>query len=415
MMSRFASVAAAPPIEVFALTREFNNDPCPIKVNLGVGAYRTDEGKPWVLPVVRQVEQELALDHSLNHEYLPVLGLSALSSAAVTMLLGSDSTAVNTGRAFGIQCLSGTGALSVGAMFLKRILHYDTYYYSSPTWGNHKLIFDTAGFSHGRQYRYWNAATKSLDFDGMCEDLLAAPENSVIILHACAHNPTGCDPTPDQWTRIAEIVRQRKLFPFFDSAYQGFASGDLDKDAKAVRLFCEQDIELFCSQSFSKNFGLYNERVGNLTVLMSRVELASAVQSQMTLLVRAVYSNPPAHGARVVATILNNKSLFASWQECITTMANRISEMRLQLRDRLVKLNTPGNWDHITRQIGMFSFTGLTPEQCDHLVHAHHVYLLRNGRVNMAGLSYANLDHVAQAIHSAVTEYPDSSQQQQQR
>ncbi|XP_037068128.1 aspartate aminotransferase, cytoplasmic-like [Pollicipes pollicipes] len=405
-MSRFADVQTAPPIEVFALTRGFNADQHPKKVNLGVGAYRSEEGKPWVLPVVRKLEVMLAADETLNHEYLPVLGLDALSKAAVHLLLGTDCPAVIENRAIGVQALSGTGALYIGALFLRKILGYDTYYYSQPTWGNHKLIFDTAGFKQGRAYRYWDPKTKNIDFDGMCEDLRQAPENSVVILHACAHNPTGCDPTDEQWKQLCEIIREKKLFPFFDSAYQGFASGDPDKDAKAVRHFAKEGLELFCSQSFSKNFGLYNERVGNLTVVMSDPELAAAVQTQLTLVVRATYSNPPAHGARVVAATLTNKDLFAEWQDCIKVMSARIIQMREALRDRLVKLGTPGTWDHITRQIGMFSFTGLTPQQCEYLISEHHIYMLRSGRANMAGLSSANLDHVAAAIHDAVTKFP---------
>lgn len=405
-MSIFSNVQDAPPIEVFALSRAYNADQSPKKVNLGVGAYRTDEGKPWVLPVVRKLEAQLAADETLNHEYLPVLGLDAFSKAAVHMLLGTDCPAVIDNRALGVQSLSGTGALFIGAKFLQKILGYDTYYYSAPTWGNHKLIFDTAGFKQGKAYRYWDPVTKNIDFDGMCEDLKNAPENSVIILHACAHNPTGCDPTDAQWKQVAEIMRERKLFAFFDSAYQGFASGDLDKDARTVRYFAKEGFELFCAQSFSKNFGLYNERCGNLTMVMKDAELAAAVLSQMTLVVRAVYSNPPAHGARIVAATLTNKDLFAEWQDHIHTMSGRIIQMREALRDRLVKLGTPGNWDHITRQIGMFSFTGLTAQQCEYLGNEHHIYLLSSGRVNMAGFNTSNIDYVATAIHDAVTKFP---------
>jgi len=405
-MSRFGNVQTGPPIEVFALTRAYNADPHPNKVNLGVGAYRTDEGKPWVLPVVRKLEAQLAADETLNKEYMPVLGLDAFSRAAVHMLLGTECPAVIENRALGVQTLSGTGALCVGAMFLQKLLGYDTYYYSQPTWGNHKLVFDTAGFKQGKAYRYWDPVTKGIDFAGMCEDLRNAPENSVIILHGCAHNPTGCDPTQEQWKQIADIMKEKKLFPFFDSAYQGFASGNLEKDSWAVRFFAKEGFELFCAQSFSKNFGLYNERVGNLTVVMSEAELATAVQSQLTLLVRATYSNPPSHGARIVAATLTNKDLFGEWEECIKTMSGRIIQMREALRDRLVKLGTPGTWDHITNQIGMFSFTGLTPQQCQYLVSEHHVYLLSSGRINIAGLTTSNIDFVADALHDAINKFP---------
>lgn len=276
-MSRYSAVAAVPPIEVFQMTKRYNEDSSEHKVNLGVGgtflikicdsfdkknlivAYRTNEGKSWVLPVVREAEKKLAADDTLNKEYLPVLGLEEFTQAATTMLLGEDSPAIKQNRVFGVQALSGTGALRVGAEFLARVMKYDTYYFSDPTWGNHKMVFHNAGFKPGKPYRYWSANNLGLDIDGFLEDLRNAPENSVIILHACAHNPTGCDPTREQWKQIADIMQEKKLFPFFDSAYQGFASGDLDKDAWALRYFIERGFELVCAQSFAKNFGLYSK------------------------------------------------------------------------------------------------------------------------------------------------------------
>jgi len=403
--SRYDVVEQAPPIEVFALTRGFTEDKFPQKVNLGVGAYRTDEGKPWVLPVVRQVEQSMANDDSLNKEYLPVLGLEAMASAATKMLLGEDSTPLKEGRAFGIQSLSGTGALRVGAEFLCRILGYDTVYISDPSWENHNLVFKNAGFKTFKTYRYWDPTTKGLDFKGMISDLESAPENAVVILHACAHNPTGVDPTMEQWEEIASVVRSKRLFPFFDSAYQGFASGSLERDAVAVRYFAEKGFEFVCAQSFAKNFGLYAERVGNLTVVTENKENIPKVKSQITLLIRAMYSNPPKHGATVVATVLNNPALFAQWQHCIETMSSRIKLMRAGLKERLIKLGTPGTWDHITQQIGMFSYTGLNPRQVEYLINDKHIYLLKSGRINMCGVTSSNIDYVAQSIHDAVTKY----------
>lgn len=401
-MSRYDGVQAGPPIEVFALTAAFTNDTSPNKVNLGVGAYRTEESKPWVLPVVRKVEEMLAKDMSLNKEYLPVLGLPAFSTAATSMLLGPESKLLAEGKAVGIQTLSGTGALRVAAEFLARTLNYSVVYSSDPTWENHKLVFINAGFKEYRSYRYWDAKTKSLDLQGMLADLNAAPENAVVILHACAHNPTGLDPTEDQWKEIAKVVKAKKLYPLFDSAYQGFASGDLDKDAWAVRYFVEQNFELLCCQSFAKNFGLYNERVGNITLVSNTPANLSKVLSQITLLIRGSYSNPPNHGARVVATALNDPQLFDEWKGCIKTMADRIRLMRTGLRDLLVKHKAPGNWDHIVSQIGMFSYTGLTPRQVDYLRVEYHIYMLQSGRVNMCGLTLNNLEYVAKAITDAV-------------
>jgi len=244
-----------------------------------------------------------------------------------------------------------------------------------------------------------------LDLNGMLEDLRKAPENAVVILHAVAHNPTGVDPTQEQWKEIAKVVEERKLFPLMDSAYQGFASGDLDRDGWAVRYFVERGFELLCCQSFAKNFGLYNERVGNITLVTKNPENLARVQSQITLLIRGMYSNPPQHGARIVATALNDPSLFEEWRVCIKTMSDRIRQMRSGLKDRLVALGTPGTWDHIVNQIGMFSYTGLTVKQVEFLRAEKHIYMLKSGRINMCGLTLANLDYVANAIHEAVTKH----------
>jgi len=403
MSSQFSEVTAAAPIEVFHVMKNFADDPSDSKVNLSVGAYRTPDSKPWVLPVVKKVEQQMAADTTLNHEYLPILGLDAMSTAATRMLLGEDSPAIAQGRSTGVQTLSGTGALRVAADFLHTILGRTCYYYSVPTWGNHKLIYNTAGFTQEKTYRYWCAESRSLDIDGMCEDLKNAPEGAVIILHSCAHNPTGVDPTQDQWKRIADVMEERKLFPIMDCAYQGFASGDLMKDAWAVRYFVERGFELFACQSFAKNFGLYNERVGNLTIVVKDAAVIANVRSQLSIIVRANYSNPPHHGARVVATVLNTPEYFKEWSDHIRTMANRVIEMRAGLRSRLEALNTPGTWEHITNQIGMFSFTGLSPAQVEYLTKEHHIYLLKNARINICGLTPSNLDYVANAINKAVT------------
>ena len=225
------------------------------------------------------------------------------------------------------------------------------------------MVFKNSGFTELRKYRYWDAAGKGLDFDGMMEDLEAAPENAVIILHACAHNPTGVDPTKEQWAKMADLIQRKKLFPFFDCAYQGFASGCLDTDAWSVRYFLERGFELFCSQSFSKNFGLYNERAGNLTVVLNDANSVANFKSQMTLIIRAMYSNPPAHGGRIVDTVMADPAMYDEWRGCIRTMAERIIAMRAGLRSRLEQLGTPGSWEHITQQIGMFSYTGLGPSQ----------------------------------------------------
>ncbi|KAM3960109.1 glutamate oxaloacetate transaminase 1 [Aphomia sociella] len=406
MGSRFQVVEQGPPIEVFQLNRLFIEDSHQNKVNLTVGAYRDENGKPWVLPVVQKMEKQLAADASLLHEYLPVLGLDQFCAASVSMLLGEDNPAIAAGRAFGVQVLSGTGGLRVGAEFLNKHLKYTTFYYSSPTWENHHLVFVNSGFTTPRTYRYWNPKTRAIDFDGFIEDLKNAPENSVILLHACAHNPTGIDPTHEQWEKIADVMEERKLFPFFDSAYQGFASGDLDRDAWAVRYFIKRGFELVCAQSYAKNFGLYNERVGNLTVVVSDASLVAALKSQLTWVVRGMYSNPPAHGARVVANVLGNPQLFDEWRGHIKTMSSRVFQMREALRAELIKLGTPGNWDHIVKQIGLFSYTGLTQRQVEYLIQEYHIYLLKSGRINICGLNPSNIQYVAKAFNDAVIKFP---------
>ncbi|XP_033102887.1 aspartate aminotransferase, cytoplasmic-like [Anneissia japonica] len=401
--SFFSHVQPATPVAVFQLTADYKADKSPVKVNLGVGAYRTDDGVPWVLPAVRQVEEQMAADRSLDHEYLPIAGLQEFSTAAVKVILGDDNPAILQNRTMGFQALSGTGAIRLGADFLSRHLHSTLVYVPVPTWANHYGIFQNAHFKEVRTYRYWKKETRALDFEGMMEDIQGAPEGAVVILHACAHNPTGVDLTNDQWKKMAEIIQERKLFPFFDAAYIGFASGDLERDSWAIRYFASKGMELFAAQSFSKNFGLYNERVGNLAVVVNDADCKSRIKSQLELIARPMWSNPPNHGARIVATILNNPTLNQQWREHIKEMSQRVLQMRELLYQRLKALGTPGTWNHIVDQIGMFSFTGLGPKQVESLKTKHHVYCMKSGRINMCALTTKNVDYVAQAIHDVVT------------
>lgn len=405
--SRFAEISQDPPIEVFELTRQYNEDTFPNKVNLGVGSYKDDNGKPWVLPVVRTVEQQIANDLTLNHEYLPVLGLPEFTSSAVKLALGNNSHAVVNNMAFGVQTISGTGAIKVALDFLIR--HgYSVFYASNPTWGNHNQMAKMCGFTV-KKYRYYDAATKSIDFRGMVEDLENAPQDSVIILHGCAHNPSGMDLTMDQWKVLSKLIHQKKLFPIFDTAYQGFCSGDLDKDAAAIRYFVDEGHELFVTQSFAKNMGLYNERCGNLTCVVNNPEYVPRLKSKLTTIVRTNYSNPPAHGARIAAAILNNKALNDEWRENMKTMANRMNSMRKLLYQKLNILGAPGNWDHILSSVGLFTFTGLNERQCNALIRDYHIYLLRNGRINVSALTVGNMDYVANAIRDVATNIADEA------
>ncbi|KAJ8951861.1 hypothetical protein NQ318_019837 [Aromia moschata] len=391
-------------IDVFELFMRFHRDTHENKLNLAIGvAYRDDSGLPWTLPVVRTAEQTVAEDENLDNEYLPVLGLEEFTTAATRWLLGSDSIAVVEKRAFGVQSISGANALRLGAEFLSQVLGKTVFYYSNPTWRSHELLFKNGGMAEARQYRYWSEKTKNLDFDGLLEDLESAPRGSVVILHACAQNPTGCDPTEDQWRRIAGVMREKGLFPFFDTALQGFASGDLVRDAFAVRLFERMGFELFCAQSFSKNLGLYNERVGNLVVVLNDPKLVDPVKSQFTLIVRGMYSNPPSHGARIASYILNNTNLYDKWQDNVLTMFTRMKEMRGSLRGALEQLGAPGDWSLITRQVGMACDTGLTESQCEVLIERHHIYVLKSGRFNICAVTSANVDLIAKAIYDVFT------------
>jgi len=407
MASWFEKVETAPPIEVFALTQAFNEDTNPDKVNLSVGAYRTNEGKPWVLPVVRTVEAQMAADQTLNHEYLPVAGFPDFRKGAIRLLLGDDSPAIAQNRVDGIQAIGGTGALRIGMDFLKSTLGCSVVYVSKPTWGNHKGIAKSLGYAAIKEYRYWDDANRRLDIDGMLEDLGNAPPRSVILLHMCAHNPSGIDPTKEQWQKIADVIKSKQLFPFFDCAYQGFSSGNLDQDSSSLREFVAQGFEVFAAQSFSKNFGLYNERVGNLVFVTSKPEQVAAVRSQAMMCVRQTWSNSPNHGARVVATVLNNKALSDDWRGNVKTMAERILQMRNLLYQKLRELGTPGTWEHIITQSGMFSYTGLNKKQCEHLVNHYHIYLLNSGRINMCGLTTGNVEYVAKAINDVVNNITD--------
>lgn len=400
--SIFSHVPVVPTDIVFALKAEFDADTATDKVNLGIGAYRTDEGKPYVLPVVKKVEEMMVADKTLNHEYLPIDGLRDMSQAASKLILGEDSLAVTQNRVCAVQGISGTGAGRLCFEFTQRHHAVKTAYISKPTWGNHKKMLDHAGYSDLREYTYYNAETRGFNLEGMLADLEEAPEGSVIVLHACAHNPSGVDPSHDEWVKIADVMEKKKHLTIFDAAYQGFVSGDPDSDAWAVRYFVQRGFEMLIFQSFAKNFGLYNERCGNVTVVCANNEVAMNIQSQMKAIIRPWYSNPPNHGARIVATVLNNPALREEWKEQLRGMAGRILAMRELLFQKLKMQETPGDWSHIINQKGMFTFTGLNPQQVAALKEKYHVYLLGNGRINMCGLTPANMDYVATAILSVV-------------
>lgn len=402
------TVPQAPEDALFGLARAYKADQSPLKVDLGIGAYRDDNAKPWVLPVVKKADEILRNNPELNHEYAPIAGVPDFTSKAAELILGADSPALKEKRATSMQTISGTGAVHLGALFLAKFYKGNrTVYLSNPTWANHKQIFGNVGLQVA-DYPYFSKKTNGLDFDGMKAAIRAAPDRSIILLHPCAHNPTGVDPTLDQWKELAGIISQKKHFPFFDCAYQGFASGNLAQDAAAIRYFIDQGFETVVCQSFAKNFGLYGERAGCFHAVTSPGPDASTtisrIGSQLAILQRSEISNPPLYGARIAATVLNDATLFAEWEDNLKTMSGRIITMRNELRSRLEKLGTPGTWNHITDQIGMFSFTGLSEAQVLKLREDYHIYMTKNGRISMAGLNSKNIDHVANAINKVVRE-----------
>ncbi|XP_021741506.1 aspartate aminotransferase, cytoplasmic-like isoform X1 [Chenopodium quinoa] len=402
MDSVFANVVQAPEDPILGVTVAYNKDPSPVKLNLGVGAYRTEEGKPLVLNVVRKAEQLLVNDPSHLKEYLPILGLSDFNKLSAKLILGADSPAILENRVATSQCLSGTGSLRVGTEFLARHYHQRTIYIPQPTWGNHPKVFTLGGLIV-KSYRYYDPATRGLDLQGLLEDLNSAESGAVVLFHACAHNPTGVDPTLEQWEQIRQLVRSKALLPFFDSAYQGFASGSLDEDAQSVRMFVADGGECFIAQSYAKNMGLYGERVGALSIVCKTADVASRVESQLKLVVRPMYSNPPIHGASIVAKVLKDKNLYDEWTVELKGMADRIISMRQQLFDAITTRGTPGDWSHIIKQIGMFTFTGLNAEQVSFMRQEYHIYMTSDGRISMAGLSSRTVPHLADAVHAAVT------------
>jgi len=400
----FAHMTEAPPDPILRTASDYAADSDPRKVNLGIGAYRTEEGKPYVLDVVRDAEFDMLkeLGTKVNKEYSTIDGPAPLKKLTQNLVFGEHSNAVKEGRICSVQALSGTGSLRVCAEFMKvHLPEAKQIWISDPTWGNHFAIFKKAGIET-KTYPYFNSKTNGFDCDGMIKALKTAAPGSIVLLHACAHNPTGVDPTEAEWRRIAAVCKERKLIPLMDSAYQGYASGDLDKDAFAIRLFEQMGFEFFLCQSFAKNLGLYGERIGMLHIVCSDADRAKTVLSQLKLVIRPMYSNPPIHGAHLVMKILGDPERLAAWKKQLADMANRIQEVRTLLRTGLEKKGTPGTWDHITSQIGMFSYTGLTEPMCERLIQEHHIYLLKSGRISMAGLNKSNMQYMVNSVDEVV-------------
>jgi aspartate/tyrosine/aromatic aminotransferase len=395
------AVPPGPPDAILGIKQAFKRDTDPRKVNVCVGAYRTDDGKPYVLKCVREAEKRIAADPNLNIEYLPQRGDQEFAALSRGVLMG-DCAAIRENRVATVQSLSGTGALRIGAAFVGKFFKSKKVFVSNPTWGTHKSIMAHAGVEIG-SYRYWDTNTRGLDFDGMMTDICSAPPGSIFLLHACAHNPTGVDPTPAQWEQISAAMKSKGHIAWFDSAYQGFASGDLDKDAFAVQFFLKDGHNIMASVSYAKNFGLYGQRIGSFSVCCANEQNCSDVLSQLDIIIRNLYSNPPLHGMRIVKTVLKDPELVKLWREDMIVMSTRINDMRKAMRGALEKIGTPGDWSHITSQIGMFTYTGLTKEQSRAMLQKHHVYMLENGRISMAGITTKNVSYVANAIKTVLT------------
>ncbi|KAI1717917.1 aminotransferase class I and II domain-containing protein [Ditylenchus destructor] len=394
----FGNVELGPPDAILGVTEAYKRDTNPKKINLGVGAYRDDQGKPFILPSVRTAEEEI-IKSNMDHEYAGIAGIAEFTQNSIKLALGDDSSALKEKRTCTVQSVSGTGALRTGAEFLSKWFpHNKVVWQPTPTWGNHVPVFKFSGMEV-KNYRYYDKNTCGFDEAGCLDDIMKIPEKSVILLHACAHNPTGVDPTAEQWMKISEVVKKRNLFVFFDMAYQGFASGDINRDAHAVRYFVQSGHNICLAQSFAKNMGLYGERVGAYSVITANEDEAARVLSQLKILVRPMISNPPIHGARIANKILSDPNLRKQWLVDVKGMADRIITMRKQLKELLAKEGSTRNWDHIVNQIGMFCFTGINPQQVEKLTKEYSVYLTKDGRISVAGISSNNVAYLAHALH----------------
>ena len=394
-MSLFSAVEMAPRDPILGLNEQYAADTNPAKVNLGVGVYYDDNGKLPLLACVQAAEKTM-MDKPTARGYLPIDGIVAYDAAVKALVFGAESEAVKSGRVATIQALGGTGGLKVGADFLKHLNPNAKVLISDPSWENHRALFTNAGFKV-ESYRYYDAQTRDLNFAGMLADLSAAAAGTVVVLHACCHNPTGYDITPAQWDQVVSVVKTNKLVAFLDMAYQGFAYG-LAEDGAAVQKFVDAGLTFFVSTSFSKSFSLYGERVGALSVLCENKEEAGRVMSQLKIVIRTNYSNPPTHGGAIVAAVLANPELRALWEKELGEMRVRIKSMRQMLVDGLKAAGVKQDMSFITRQIGMFSYSGLSKDQMVRLRNEFGVYGTDTGRMCVAALNSKNIAHVCAAI-----------------
>ncbi len=395
----FEDVTAAPPDAILGLTDAFRRDSNPNKVNLGVGVYKDDTGHTPILSAVKKAEQRLC-DTQDTKSYMPINGAPAYGKAVQALLFGSDHEVVQSGRACTAHTPGGTGALRVGGDFLKKLNPDASLWVSSPTWANHKGVFTAAGFTI-KDYPYYDKASKTLDFDAMLESLKAVPAGDVVLLHVCCHNPTGVDPSEEQWAAIAEAAAVGGWTPFLDFAYQGFGVS-IEADRTPIRLMLEQVSEVLIASSFSKNVGLYQDRTGALTIVAADTEQAAAAFSHVKATIRVNYSNPPAHGGWIVSTIMEDEALRAEWEAELASMRVRIHEVRQQLVAGLAAQGVDIDFSFITTQNGMFSFSGLSDDQVAFLRDEKGIYIVKGGRINVAGITSANIDYLCVSLAEAL-------------
>ncbi|WP_394239647.1 amino acid aminotransferase [Vibrio astriarenae] len=391
----FEKVIAAPADPILGLTEEFKKDPRAEKINLGVGIYKNEDGQTPVLATVKKAEAAL-LETEKTKSYLTIEGTAEYGLAVQKLLFGDNSDIVGQKRAKTAQAPGGTGALRVAGEFIKRQLGDVKIWISNPTWANHNGVFTAAGIETA-QYDYYNAETKDKDFDGMLTSLQAAKEGDIVLLHGCCHNPTGIDPTADEWEALAKLAAEKKLLPLFDFAYQGFAKG-VEEDAAGLRTFAQYCDEILVASSFSKNFGLYNERVGAFTLVAKSEDVAATAFSQVKAIIRSIYSNPPAHGSAVVTHILNNAELRAEWEAEVAEMRDRIQQMRELFVSTLKAEGVDADFSFIERQNGMFSFSGLSKEQVNRLKEEFGIYIVGSGRISVAGMTQSNMGPLCKGI-----------------
>ncbi len=395
----FEQVSMAPADPILGLTDAFKKDQRAEKINLGVGIYKNESGLTPILATVKEAEKRLLVEESTK-SYLSIEGFAAYGAAVQTLLFGKDAEIITSNRARTAQVPGGTGALRTGADFAVKKLGIKKIWVSNPTWANHGNVFKTAGLQVA-SYDYYNAETKDLDFDAMINSLQSVEAGDLVLFHGCCHNPTGIDPTLEQWEVIAKLIAELGAVPFFDFAYQGFAKG-VEEDAQGLRIFAKYNRELLVANSFSKNFGLYNERVGGITLVAEDSEIAKSAFSQIKSGIRSNYSNPPAHGAAVVTTILNDAELYTQWVQEVADMRVRIQEMRDLFVATLKEKGVSGDYSFISRQNGMFSFSGLSVEQVNRLKEEFAVYIVGSGRISVAGMTKDNMQPLCDALAKVI-------------